>query len=159
MTGSNPQRGFALLVAIVLSTVALSITLALTSLAFKSLLLASSARESQYAFYAADSALECALYFDSHSQNRFIYSTGQAAGIVCGGISTYGGSGNIPGVTSSGTTKFESSWFTVNGSDCARITVYKESSGATTLFGTGVNVACSDLENPRAVERGLRATY
>ncbi len=159
MTGSNPQRGFALLVAIVLSTVALSVTLALTSLAYKGLLLASTARESQYAFYAADTALECALYFDNHDNRRFTYSGSQASGVVCAGVPSYGSTGNIPGTTSGGTTRFQSSWFTVNGSDCARITVYKESTGATTLFGTGVNVACSDLGNPRAVERGLRAVY
>ncbi len=159
MTGSNliqpsSQRGFALLVAIVLSTVAVSITLALTSIAYKGLLLSSSARESQYAFYAADTALECALYWDNRNQNRFIYGSGQASGVSCAAVPV-----TMPASTSGGTTKFESAWFTVNGSDCAKITVYKSSTGATNLFGTGVNVACTDLTNPRAVERGLKAFY
>ena len=69
MTGSSttrrkPERGFALLVAIVLSSVAAVITFALASLAYKNLILASDATQSQFAFYAADSALECALLGD-----------------------------------------------------------------------------------------------
>ena len=51
------QRGFALLIAIIFMSVMLSFGLALGSLAYKQQVLASSAIQSQYAFYAADSAL------------------------------------------------------------------------------------------------------
>jgi hypothetical protein len=152
----------------VLSAVAASITLALTTLAYKGLILSSSARESQYAFYAADSALECALLWDNHDHNQFAYGKSATSGVQCAGVYvTSDGTGNVPGVTSSGKTKYQSDWFpinkrTVNGAtvwSCGRITVYKSSTGQTDLFGDGTNADCNDLSNPRAIERGLKAFY
>src|SRR3989344_5641097 len=57
-------RGFALLVAVIFMSVMLSFGLSLGSLAYKQTVLTASAIESQYAFYVADSALECALLAD-----------------------------------------------------------------------------------------------
>lgn len=53
--------GFALLVAVVFSSVLLALGLALGSLAYKQQILASNGTRSQYAFYAAEAAFECAL--------------------------------------------------------------------------------------------------
>lgn len=180
MTGSNHQkaraprtrpaspRGFALLVAIILSAIAAAVTISLTTLAYKGLLLSSTARESQYAFYAADSAVECALYWDNSAHTAFAYTTTPSSPTInCAGVnvtltaSTY----------DSHTNKYLSPWFaintqTVNGvttSDCARITVYKGDSSqdpGTRIFGDGANTSCATLgTNPRVVERGLKAIY
>jgi len=154
------QRGFALFIAIVLSAVAAVITLALTTLAYKSLLLSSSALESQYAFYAADSALECALYWDNGMRNSFPYaSTPGSVAVNCAGTNI-----TLAGTAyDAHTTQYRSDWFAINGSDCARITVYKTDGSVTPvgqLFGDGVNVSCDQVStNPRAVERGIKATY
>src|SRR5580658_7382511 len=72
MTAKQTQRGFALLIAVIFMSVMLSFGLALGALAYKQEVLASSAVESQYAFYAADAGLECALYADQ-VQNLFAY--------------------------------------------------------------------------------------
>ncbi|MHB8660534.1 MAG: pilus assembly PilX family protein [Minisyncoccota bacterium] len=68
------QRGFALLLAVIFMAVVLSFGLALSSLGYKQEVLASTAIESQYAFYAADAALECALYADQQ-QADYTYAT------------------------------------------------------------------------------------
>ena len=61
---TTTQRGFTLLVAVILASVALSLGLILLDISYKQVVLASSARQSQSAFYNADSAMECALYWD-----------------------------------------------------------------------------------------------
>lgn len=59
------QRGFTMLIAVVTGTILLLIAYGMASIALKQQVLNSSARESQLAFYAADSGLECALYLDA----------------------------------------------------------------------------------------------
>ena len=58
------KRGFTLLLAALVSSVVLSIGIAIFGIAIKQLTLSSMGRESQFAFYAADTAAECALYWD-----------------------------------------------------------------------------------------------
>jgi len=61
---TNREKGFAMLFAVLTSSVLLSIGLSIFNLTIKELALSSSGRESQAAFYAADSGVECALYGD-----------------------------------------------------------------------------------------------
>lgn len=58
------SAGFTILFAVLVASLLLSIGLAIFNIALKEIILSSTARESQYAFYAADSGIECALYFD-----------------------------------------------------------------------------------------------
>ena len=58
------QKGFTLLLAALVASIVLSIGAAIFSVASKEVTLSSAGRESQFAFYAADSAAECALYWD-----------------------------------------------------------------------------------------------
>src|SRR4051812_30828309 len=67
------QRGFTLLIAIILSSVVLTVGLSLLDVAYKQVVLSSTAKQSQVAFYNADSALECALYYDQKF-NAFDYT-------------------------------------------------------------------------------------
>jgi len=60
----KPEAGFTLLIAAIFMSVMLSFGIALASLGYKQQVLASLAIESQYAFYAANSAFECALWAD-----------------------------------------------------------------------------------------------
>jgi hypothetical protein len=85
-----PQRGFTLLVAVVLSSVALAIGLSLLNISYKQVLLASAAKQSQNAFYAADSVLECALYFDQQLDAFNYITAAPAASIICNGITVTG---------------------------------------------------------------------
>lgn len=56
--------GFALFVAVIVSSLLLIVVLSISSLAYKETILSNTGKESQFAFYAADSARECALFWD-----------------------------------------------------------------------------------------------
>ena len=159
---AGKKQGFALLVAVIFMSVMLTFGVTLGSLAYKQQVLASTAVESQYAFYAADAALECALYADQQ-QNLFAYppnSPSSAPAMTCDGSAPM-----------SATFTYTASRLVVfnrvsldSGTRCADVTVYKPpvSSGTTYLFSQGYNVSCATVANPvgaRFVSRGLNAHY
>ena len=143
-------------------SVMLSFGLALGSLAYKQQVLASGAIQSQYAFYAADAALECALYADQR-QNLFAYPPSDppsAPAMTCDGSSA----------PVSATKAWSSSQWIVtsrlsfdSGTRCADVTVYKPSGvGFTYLFSQGYDVSCTTVETPagaRFSTRGLQSYY
>jgi hypothetical protein len=58
------EKGFALLFAVLVGSLVVTMGMAIATIAIKELMLSAIAREAQYSFYAADTALECALYLD-----------------------------------------------------------------------------------------------
>lgn len=161
-TGS---RGFTLLIAVIFMSVMLSFGLALASLGYKQQVLASSAIESQYAFYAADAALECVLYYD---QQRNLFATedfdpssptktmscDNNPNVSVSQVATPSGDQVISTIRR----------MTVAGTRCADVTVYKPSSrnDNTYIFSQGYDVPCSTVDNPngaRLVSRGLKTHY
>ncbi len=175
----NPRRGFALLVAVIFMSVMLVLGLILGSLSYKQQILASSAIESQDAFYVADAALECALFSDQ-KQNEFAYpspynplSSPSAPGLICRYVSPV--SSTVLSYTSQEMVTFNRVQIdSGTGSGCADVTVYKPSSstGTTYIFSQGYNVPCSTVQsassgvnagnlfsNARIVARGLSAEY
>lgn len=153
---TNP-RGFTLLIAVVLTSVILSVGLALLDVAYKQVTLSSTARYSQYAFYAADSALECALYWDQQL-NAFNYGAPLSSGsLSCGGRAITGYTSVTAG---SGADRRRDTTFSVAcaaGGNDAQVRILKEESGETSLYAYGYS-SCS-ASDPRRIERGLRATY
>ena len=80
------QRGFTLLLAAIVSSIVLSIGAAIFSIALKQVTLASTGKNSQFAFYAADSGAECALYWDIRTAAFATSSSSIVPGSVrCGG--------------------------------------------------------------------------
>ncbi len=159
MAIKNTQRGFALLIAVIFMSVMLSFGLALGSLSYKQQVIASSAIQSQYSFYAADAGLECALYADQ-KENRFAYPSSAPS--------------SAPAMTCdssiSATFSYTASQFIVfnrisldSNKRCADITVYKPNgAGMTYIFSQGYDVSCSTVESPggaRFVARGLNVRY
>lgn len=152
MMHSLPQRGFTLLVAVILASVSLSLGLVLLDIAYKQIVLASSAKQSQAAFYNADAAMECALYWDQQ-HNSFGYdatsatlSCNESAGITA----SFNQSANprtrtftLPCPAGAGT--------------AGQVTITKAADASTYIFATGYNTC--DAENPRRIERGLKVTY
>lgn len=163
MAIEKKQRGFALLIAVVFMSVMLTFGLTLGSLSYKQQVLASSAVESQYAFYVADAALECALYTDQR-QNLFAYDSNLSAPaprMMC--------DASVP-VSATVVSHTASEWVIAtrlsldSGTRCADVTVYKpaSSSGTTYLFSQGYNVSCATVAAPngaRFVSRGLHVRY
>lgn len=60
----NKKRGVLLLISILISTVVLTLALALASVTFRQLELAAGAKPANSAFYAADAGVNCALFWD-----------------------------------------------------------------------------------------------
>ena len=58
-------RGFTIFFAVLVASLSLAIGLAIYELLVRELDLSQTARESQYAIYAADTGAECALYWDN----------------------------------------------------------------------------------------------
>src|SRR3989338_5832622 len=83
--------GFALLFAMLASSVMLSIGLAILNIALREVTLSSYGRESVIAFYVADAGAECALYWGTGAD---AFSSGKISPINCGGgIQNVGGGG------------------------------------------------------------------
>jgi type II secretory pathway pseudopilin PulG len=60
----NKKGGFALLFAILVSILIVSIGASIISISLRQIILSSTSRESQLAFYAANTGIECAFYWD-----------------------------------------------------------------------------------------------
>ena len=77
------SRGFTLLLAALVSSIVLSLGSSIFLIAQKQVILSSLSRDSQFAFYAADTGAECALYWDLRF-NAFSTTT-PATAPVCDG--------------------------------------------------------------------------
>lgn len=156
------SRGFTLLIAIIFMSVMLSFGLALGALAYKQAVLASSAVQSQYAFYAADAGLECALYADQKG-DVFAYPADPetpAPLMTCDATEPISASV----ISHTADQRVVSSRLSLDsGKRCADVTVYKPSSAGTTyVFSVGYDVSCETVANPsgaRLSSRGLQAHY
>jgi Tfp pilus assembly protein PilX len=144
------SRGFTLLIAMVLVSVALAIGLALLDIAYKQVILAAASRQSQVAFYNADTALECALYHDQQ-ENAFSYDAPLAA-VTCANTSL-----EVSSDQSSSPRTRTFSLSCEGGGTSGMVTIYKWNTGASAIFASGYNTC--DTTNPRRVERGLKVTY
>ena len=182
MAIKKTSRGFALLIAVIFMSVMLALGLALGSLGYKQEVLASSAVESQYAFYAADAGLECALNADQglnkseNQQNIFAYDPNLSTStpsMLCNGKSPYSASTishdsslwvifNRVSIDDSGTlTALQAKNL------CADVTIYKYSPTpprvpSTIIFSQGYDVPCATVVSPggtRYVSRGESITY
>ena len=69
------DKGFTLLFAVLVSSLILAIGLSVANLTIREIQLSGTGRESQFAFYAADTGSECALYWDIKGTNVFATST------------------------------------------------------------------------------------
>lgn len=163
------QKGFALLIAVILMSVMLAFGLALGSFSFKQINLFSDAVNSQYSFYIADAALECALRADqqdflfNHDDTNIPYPPPEKI-VQCG---------NYPSEvltttlfsSSPNTWQFSGKMDFIDEKLCAKITVIKPPIGVTTemtyIFSEGFNAPCADVDGGkrRIISRGLSASY
>lgn len=155
------HRGFTLLIAIILSMISLAIGLALADVAYKQVVLSQTAKQSQTAFYNADSALECALYYDQQFaafNNGTSYPRGS---ILCGNRAVSFVEYQTP--YSGGGVRTTFNLTCPTGGTSAQVTVYKEGSGTCSatgskncLYAAGYNVCNA---GPNRFERGLKVVY
>jgi Tfp pilus assembly protein PilX len=158
-TRLRAPRGFTLLVALIFTSVVLAVGLALLDITYKQVILSSTARQSEYAFYAADSAMECALYADNKLDD-FDYGSEPVSNTDAGSITCEGQSNILyTGGVASGNTRLSS--FTIpcagsGGGTLAQVYVYKQITGQTTIFADGFNTC--NTTDPQRIERGLESS-
>ncbi|MEX2010248.1 MAG: hypothetical protein WD874_00390 [Parcubacteria group bacterium] len=161
-TTNNSQRGFTAFIAIAITGTLLLVSTAVVTVALKETRLAASGRESQYAFYAADTGIECALYWDVKNTSGFsAFSTSSPSVIACNANSanTQGKTNPTPNSVGNSTVSTFNITFLPE-PYCARVVVTKGMSGSniTTLIESYGYNTC-DLANTRRVERAVRVSY
>ncbi len=160
---STFQKGYLLLFAVVVSSIVLAIGLGIFNIVNKSLILSSTGRSSQIAFYVADTGVECALYWDRKHEgfSTTVFATSSdsnppTSGVVCNDEDI----ANEPWTISDQTGSAAKTTFnlTLNNGTCATIVISKEDSGIKTkIESSGFNTC--NLSNPRRIERAIRVTY
>lgn len=156
----NTKRGIALFIAVITAGVLLLIAVAISDLSYKEQIITTSAKESKEAFYAADTGLECALYWDA-IQGAFVGNT-SGYEIFCDGE---GESLNQIPLNTTGETpdiEFGDESSPPNSEYCFTVKIYKTYNAGTGITSTRVlsrgynNCNTSD---PRRLERALEANY
>lgn len=154
------KRGFVLLFAIVLSSIVLSIAIGVANIAYKEIRFGTSVKDTNDAFFAADTGVECALFYDKPAQNKFPIA-GPATSITCATVSI------TPTFSEIGTTG--NYVFTLTGigglsKSCAKVTINKTSSPSTTRviskgYNDGGDAPGFCIQGPNSVERQLELNY
>jgi hypothetical protein len=148
----NTKRGFTLLLATLMASLLLTIGAAIFSIVKKEVILSSIGRDSQFAFYAADTAAECALYWDIR-HDIFTATSSPYTNIKCDEQNL----GPIQFVEFDTPITFE---YQPSGY-CARVSVTKsESDPHMTISARGYSTTCVGIAtNPRALERAVELQY
>lgn len=172
---STTKKGFTLFIAMIVSSLLLGIGFSLGNIILKQLQLTSSGKESQIAFYAADSGAECALFWDrkiadGSSQVEGSFKPAGTLDVFCGSATGGAVASKVqeynPLFPTQATTTFHVDYTDTGGTAvfaCAIVKVIKNGP-YTTIDSRGYNapfdsVAGCDLSNPRTVERGLRVNF
>lgn len=160
------SRGFVMLFAVLVSSVLLSIGLSIFNLTVKELILSSSGRESQFAFYAADTGVECAIYWDFKGQAIFATSTSNTPRnpLAPDCVGTMISVANYPVARTSNTAATRFDVPIPNGASpyCAVVTVKKLALGGsetTRIDSRGYNTVCPPAVDLNRVERALSVCY
>jgi hypothetical protein len=149
---TQSNKGFVILFAVTVAGILLSIALGVANIAYKEVKFGTSGKDTNEAFFAADTGAECALKHDASvaANNAFTGS----------GTMTCAGSARTVTLVSASNWSFVVSNLGASGASCAKVTVSK-SGATTTVVSKGYNVgdsACASSNNGR-VERELRVTY
>jgi hypothetical protein len=171
--------GFTLFIAVVVMNLLILVAFAIIDISLKEVLLSSSGRDSQFAFYAADSGVECALYWDSKDSTVFA-RPGETAGIqhrtpVCNAASNWDTPTppyltNPTSDTTYATSTFKVIFYPDEGNYagsfryCAKVDVVKKNSPTAenpnnihvSINSYGYNT-CSDIL--RRIERAIKVEY
>ncbi len=158
------NKGYTLLFAVMVSSLVLSVGISILNISKKEFLLSSSARESITAFYAADSALECAVYFDN---TGYFSDINSASLIKCVGNTISNISNNLPATISYDIKlKPGDEPGSQENAICARVVRnYDSTTRVVEFISRGYNMGWNTLtskcetSSPRRVERALHYTF
>lgn len=146
------HRGFTLLMSVLIASILLALGYEIYNLAVKEVTLSSAGRESQFAFFAADTGIECALHADV-KLDAFATSS-PLTELDCGTATTTLARSTVG---DDYITEFE---FMLGGGtsiQCVNVRVTREDPKRTTIESYGHNTC--DQDDPVRLERAIRVTY
>ncbi len=164
---ASKKGGFVLLFAVLVSSVVLAIGTGIFNIAIKELALSRASRDSQFAFFAADTGAECAFFWDrkyflveGHEDSLSAFPRTSADPVTSTNVRCNGSDiGTTWAVTpsdgESATTRFT---LTFPDGSCAKVQVTKTGTGALTVVTSTGQSICSDTD-PRVVQRTIEARY
>jgi|AntRauTorcE11897_2_1112592.scaffolds.fasta_scaffold04037_5 hypothetical protein len=153
-SASKPIRGFAILLAVIIVAAVILLGTTITGIYQRQAILITSSEASTRAFYAADTALECALYHDDR-ENNFFPKSGAGNSIECAGDSSVSVNNCSTGSCDYTFTLDD----TADADVCARVIIYKDSSGGEVITKMEARGRNTCEESDRQVERALRTAY
>ena len=151
-------EGFTLFVAMVVMGTLLLISTGLVSLAVRQAQISTSSRESQHAFYAADTGMECAIFWDVNNPDPggvSAFATTTGTSISCN-EDTSNPVNPYPKIVG-GSSESQFTLTFLPDSYCAVVTIAKNPDGTTIIDSLGYNTC--DPASARRVERAVRASY
>lgn len=163
----SAHQGFVILFTVLISSIILMIGFGIFSIATRQTILSGTAREAQNAFYAADAGVECALYFQTHSQ---VFESTGFPGVASSDWPSCGSTGNVingagtPGLATD-PARFDIMIDPIQ-KTCAHVSVY-DVGNTRRIIAQGYNICSIDaqgvarpqLKNPLLVERVLDTTF
>ncbi len=171
----NPQKGIAILIAVIAVSAMLLIALAISDISFKEQVITYFGRDSKTAFYASNAGIECALFHDFGGgvDGEYVFATSTQS-IVSGSI--HCANGPVPSaVDTNDDTTITTFFFNSNDpttDSCTIVKVSKIVDGTdihTKIESRGYNNTCDLSSNPsnpslsdndpRNLERALLMTY
>jgi Tfp pilus assembly protein PilX len=167
------KKGFTLLFAVLVSTLVLAVGSSVISMALRQIVLSGVGRDSQFAFYASNTGIECALYWDLNGGVTFATSSQSStpSNVDCANnnASVEVTDSDVDFATSKFTLEFEGvgNNSEVNDYDpeyCVDVFVTKtlDTSGSRDRITTDSlsrEYNTCDENNPRRIERGLELNY
>jgi hypothetical protein len=144
------NKAFVSMIALLLSNIFLVIGLSVFNIALREIVLSSGARESLFAFYAADGGMECALYWDIE-KNHF------STDVDLGNINC--SEQDIPVIFTDCGADCSRNVFSLNypSGSCVNVEVKKLPGDITEIKSFGQNTCV--VSNKNRVERAWRVTY
>jgi hypothetical protein len=159
------SQGFTIFFAMLVLGLVFGVGVAIANLSQKQVVLSYFSKQSQVAFYAADTGGECARYWDlkNPTQSLFLDYSGSTS-LTCGGQTV-----TVTNITATDPQTFVSEFklpivppggITAEYAYCASVTVTKNvTTGETSIASRGNNLACESPLSARKVERAIAITY
>jgi hypothetical protein len=143
------QSGFVALFTVLIAAVVLAMAVGIANISLKQIVLSGSATDANKSFYAADSGVECALFYDL-KLNAFVNGTSE---VDCGGAIQFLDI-SVPNMF-----VFQIEFNDGQTMSCAKVNIDRTNiDGSVRLVSRGTNNACA-INTPRTVERVIEVTY
>jgi len=166
-TGKDRSRGFTLLFSVLVAGILLAIGMGIFNIVYRELQLSGLTRDSDTAIFAADTGIECGLFWEFKGYEQpdpaeFIPGSTSAVEFECSGTSIATSGVNVSSGTTTWTFTLPVGDVTSGEISCAEVRISKSRSAPlrTAIQSSGRNEGGEDCEaGPRTVERTLEVNF